>query len=215
MQHSNTSSSPITTPARLLSRTPRALPQSHPRWSDPPRLMPDGTSQRVRRAGESWILMRPGVQMSERPGIGPSPVPVLAAGGRPQAPIMQRLPETGWPAFHEMIGRVAVLERTPVFFALPEGTLRALARRLRRFTVAGGEMIICQSEPGDTLFFIEQGRCRMVIERDPGVVTVALLTEGDIFGEGACLQNKPQQASVYAQTDCTLLSLDRQSLHLV
>jgi Flp pilus assembly CpaE family ATPase len=159
--------------------------------------------------------MRPGVHLSERLGIGP-PVPVLAGGaGRPQAPMMQRLPETGWPAFHEMIGRVAVLEQAPVVFALPEGTLRALARRLRRFSVAGGEMIVCQGEPGDTLFFIEQGRCRVVIERDPGVVTVALLGEGDIFGEGACLHNKPQQASVYAQTECTLLSLDRQSMYLV
>lgn len=154
--------------------------------------------------------------MSEGPGVGPAPLPVLTGGaGQVRAPIMQRHPETGWPALHDTMARVAVLERAPVFFALPEGTLRALARRLRRFTVAAGEMLISQGEPGDTLFFIEQGRCRIVIERDPGVVTVAVLAEGDMFGESASLQNRPQQASVYAQTDCTLLSLDRQSLHLV
>ena len=46
------------------------------------------------------------------------------------------------------------------------------------------------------------------------VVTVAVLSEGDFFGEGACLLNRPQQASVFAQTDCTLLAIDRQVLDL-
>src|SRR5207247_1719315 len=63
------------------------------------------------------------------------------------------------------------------------------------------------------IFFIERGRCRVVIERPPGAVTVALLADGDFFGEAACLLSRRQQASVYAQTDCYLLALDRQSLH--
>ncbi len=134
---------------------------------------------------------------------------------RRDPPLLQRHPETGWPAYHELLGMVAVLEQAPVFFTLPERTLRALARRVRRFTVAAGQMIVAQGEPGDSLLFIESGRCRVLVERPPSAVTVAVLTDGDIFGEGACLLNRPQQASVYAQTDCTLLSLDRQSLQVV
>jgi MinD-like ATPase involved in chromosome partitioning or flagellar assembly len=114
-----------------------------------------------------------------------------------------------------MISRLDALERAPVFFSLPEQTLRALARRVRRINVAAGETVIFQGEPGDTIFFIERGRCRVMIEKPPGVVTVAVLSEGDLFGEGACLLHRPQQASVYAQTDCYLLALDRQSLHSV
>jgi pilus assembly protein CpaE len=115
-----------------------------------------------------------------------------------------------------MISRLAVLERAPVFFTFPEATLRALARRVRRLKVPAGEMIVFQGEPGDTIFFLERGRCRVVIEKPPGgVVTVAVLSEGDFFGESACLLNRPQQASVYAQTECYLLALDRQSLHTV
>ena len=120
-----------------------------------------------------------------------------------------------WPSFHDMVSRLETLERAPVFFSLPEPTLRALARRVRRISVAAGEMVISQGEPGDTIFFIERGRCRVMIERPPGVVTVAVLSEGDIFGEGACLLHRPQQASIYAQTDCFLLALDRQSMHAV
>ncbi len=114
-----------------------------------------------------------------------------------------------------MVSRLATLERAPVFFSLRDGTLRGLARHLRRLKVQAGEMILFQGEPGDTIFFIERGRCRVVIEKPPSVVTVALLSEGDFFGEGACLLDRPQQASVYAQTECFLLALDRQSFQTI
>ncbi len=158
--------------------------------------------------------MRPGTHVENRPEPGPGRL-VLSREPRWQKPILERLPEAGWPSPHEMATMVAVLEREPVFYALPESTLRAIARRLRRLRVAAGEMVVFQGEPGDTLFFIEDGRCRVVIERPPGLVTVAVLTNGDLFGEGACVLGRPQQASVYAQTECTLLALDRQSLNAV
>ena len=148
-----------------------------------------------------------------RPGgwDGPAPGrPVLTAGEHREAP---RRPDRPWPSFHDMVSRLSTLESAAVFFSLPEATLRALARRLRRIKVSAGDMIVFQGEPGDTIFIIERGRCRMVVEKPPSIVTVALLSEGDFFGEGATLLNRPQQASVYAQTDCYLLALDRQALH--
>ena len=128
---------------------------------------------------------------------------------------LERKPERGWPQYQDMLGRLAVLQRAPVFFTLSEGTLRALARRARRVRVAAGEMALYQGEPGDTVFFIERGRCRVVVEKPPTEVTVAVLSEGDFFGEAACLLNRPQQASVYAQTECILLAIDKQALHAV
>ena len=126
-----------------------------------------------------------------------------------------RKPVAPRPAFHDMASRVGTLERAPVFYTFAEGALRALARRVRRVRVAVGELVVAQGEPGDTLFFIERGRCRMVVEKPASLVTVAVLTEGDFFGEGAAILGKPQQASVYAQTECYLLALDRQSLTAV
>src|SRR5438094_3933970 len=148
-----------------------------------------------------------------RPGgwDGPAPGrPVLTAGEHREAP---RRPDRPWPSFHDMVSRLSTLESAAVFFSLPEAMLRALARRLRRIKVSAGDMIVFQGEPGDTIFIIERGRCRMVVEKPPSIVTVALLSEGDFFGEGATLLNRPQQASVYAQTDCYLLALDMQALH--
>src|SRR5437899_2766887 len=155
--------------------------------------------------------MRPRTRIGwDAPGPGR---PVLAAGEHPDT--RPRRPDRPWPSFRDMVSRLSTLESAAVFFSLPEATLRALARRLRRIKVSAGEMIVFQGEPGDTIFIVERGRCRMVIEKPPSIVTVALLSEGDFFGEGAALLNRPQQASVYAQTDGYLLALDRQALHTV
>jgi len=155
--------------------------------------------------------MRPRTRIGwDAPGPGR---PVLAAGEPRDT--QSRRPDRPWPSFHDMVSRLSTLESAAVFFSLPEATLRALARRLRRIKVSPGEMIVFQGEPGDTIFIVERGRCRMVIEKPPSIVTVALLSEGDFFGEGAALLNRPQQASVYAQTDGYLLALDRQALHTV
>src|ERR1051325_2152821 len=110
---------------------------------------------------------------------------------------------------------MSTLERAPVFFAFQDSELRAIARRLTRTRVPAGEMIACQGEPGDSIFFIERGRCRVVVEKPPSLVTVSVLSEGEFFGEGACLLGRPHQASVYAQTDCHLLALDMPNLNAV
>jgi Flp pilus assembly CpaE family ATPase len=150
------------------------------------------------------------------PGIEPGSKPALANRDRHSAQhALRRRAETDWPAYRDMIGRVAALERAPVFYAVDPSTRRALASRLRRVSVAAGDLVLCQGEPGDTIFFIEQGRCRLVVERPPSLVTVAELAAGDFFGEAACVLDQPQQASVYAVADSTLLALDRQSLHAV
>src|SRR2546430_13295546 len=137
--------------------------------------------------------------------------PVLARGEHRDAPSKRR--ERPSPSFHDMVASLSTLESAAVCFSLPEATLRALARRLRRIKVSAGDMIVFQGEPGDTIFIIERGRFRIVIEKPPSIVTVALLSEGDFFGEGAAVLNRAQQASVYAQTDGYLLALDKQALH--
>jgi len=111
-----------------------------------------------------------------------------------------------------MLERVDVLERAPVFFTLAESTIRNLARRVRQIMIEAGGAIVYQGEPGDTIFFIESGRCRVIIERPPNAVTVAVLGPGDFFGEASCVLGREQQASVIAQTDCRLVALDKQSM---
>src|SRR6266436_6393282 len=158
--------------------------------------------------------MRTGVPMTGARVIGPgNPPPVL--NGQRLGRSFNRTREqadSSWPAFHAMLERVEVLERAPVFFTLPESTIRNLARRVRQIMIAAGGAIVYQGEPGDTIFFIEAGRCRVIVERPPNAVTVAVLGPGDFFGETACMLGHDQQASVIAETDCRLVALDKQSM---
>ena len=136
-----------------------------------------------------------------RAGFG-EPTEAASRRSRPQ-------PDGEWRAYQDVVQRLKVLERAPVFFGLEAASRRALASRLRRVQFASGERVVCQGERGDSIFIVEQGLCRLVVERPPSVVSVAVLAENDFFGEGACVLNREHEASVYASTDCTLLALDR------
>ena len=158
--------------------------------------------------------MRPRMPLDAWKATGPRR-PTLVAPKRAADVAPARRPEPAGPSFHDMMSRLSTLERAPVFFGFRDSELRAIARRLRRTHVPAGEMVVGQGESGDSIFFIEQGRCRVVVEKPPSLVTVSVLSEGEFFGEGACLLGRPQQASVYAQTDCFLLALDVQNLNAV
>src|SRR5258706_3708764 len=118
----------------------------------------------------------------ERPGgrvlKGRPPRPVAELAHR-QSPRARPAADTGWPSYHDMLGRVAVLERAPLFFSLPESPLKNLARRIRQLAGSPRGIVIYQGEPGDSIFFIESGRCNWIIERPPGSATVAVHRPGD------------------------------------
>jgi len=156
-----------------------------------------------------------GIPFRGNRGISPQNRPAVLSGERSGNARSRAATVDNWPPIHTMLERVAVLERAPLFFSLPEAALRNLARRARQLAVSARGIIVYQEEPGDTIFFIESGTCKVVIEKPHGAVTVALLGPGDFFGESACLLNRAHQGSVVAQSDCRLIAIDRQSLNSV
>jgi MinD-like ATPase involved in chromosome partitioning or flagellar assembly len=133
-----------------------------------------------------------------------------------EAPPRRRRRGSKSPSPSEIASGFAVLERAAIFYALPDGMLRSIARRLRPVLVPKGSVITSQNETGDCLFFVAEGRCQLAVERAAGHrVAVAVLAEGDFFGEAACVLNEPHQASAVALADCKLLALDRASLFAV
>jgi CRP-like cAMP-binding protein len=107
------------------------------------------------------------------------------------------------------------LEQASVLFTLVDPQLRQLARRLRPIELRAGTRVVQENQAGDSLYLIERGSCRVAIETRPdNLVTVAELTEGDIFGE-TTLIDEPSAVSVITLADCRLLAVDRASLHAV
>jgi CRP-like cAMP-binding protein len=70
-------------------------------------------------------------------------------------------------------------------------------------------MIFSDAEPGEELYIIRRGAVKIVKIVNNQEVLLAVLKEGDIFGEMALLEAKPRSASAVAYEDCELLMVSR------
>lgn len=70
-------------------------------------------------------------------------------------------------------------------------------------------MIFSEGQPGDELYIIQKGSVKIVKIVDNNEVLLAVLKQGDIFGEMALLESKPRSANAVAYEDCTVLAVNR------
>lgn len=70
-------------------------------------------------------------------------------------------------------------------------------------------MICCEHEPGNELYIIQKGKIKITKVIQQKEVLLAVLKEGDIFGEMALLENKPRSASAIAFGDTKLLAVNK------
>ena len=66
--------------------------------------------------------------------------------------------------------------------------------------------IFCQGQPADSVFYLRRGKVKIAVTSDQGKeAIVAILGEGDFFGEG-CLAGQPLRiATATTLTDCNLV----------
>jgi CRP/FNR family cyclic AMP-dependent transcriptional regulator len=105
---------------------------------------------------------------------------------------------------------MTLLERVPFLAALPRDDLRWLSERVRRRRFARGDLIFQKDDPGQSLFIIESGSVRIYVPGTQGAdLTLAVMGEGDFFGDMSLLDGRPRSASAAAAADAVLLSLER------
>ncbi len=110
------------------------------------------------------------------------------------------------PAPAELEQRMRVV---PLFAGLPADALAALAGRLRLERFDAGQDVVRAGEPGDRLYVIGHGRAEVVLEQGGWERSVAVLDEGDYFGESALLTGEPRTATVRTAVPSDLYSLER------
>ncbi len=76
-------------------------------------------------------------------------------------------------------------------------------------------MIFCEHEPGNELYIIQSGKVKITKIIENKEVLLAVLKEGDIFGEMALLENKPRNASAIAYGETFLMSVNRDNFNNV
>lgn len=76
-----------------------------------------------------------------------------------------------------------------------------------------GEIVFRQDEFGDQAFLIEKGKVEIFHTHKNGHEThLAVLTEGEIFGEMALIDSNVRSATARAFTDCQLLPINKEQL---
>jgi len=75
---------------------------------------------------------------------------------------------------------------------------------------AKNQSIFVQGQVADTVFFIQKGRVKVTVMSEHGKeAVVAILNEGQFFGEG-CLNDQPlRTSSTSAMTDCQITSITK------
>jgi len=114
------------------------------------------------------------------------------------------------PTLHLGLELAGMLARVPLFATLDQEALSAVSKRLRAIIALPGETIIAQGGPADAMYFIAAGEVAVMVRSGP-----VHLKDGDFFGEGGLLENRPRNADVVAEGYVHLLMLDRRDFDLL
>ena len=91
------------------------------------------------------------------------------------------------------------LSRNPLFNGLEDFYLKDIIARAEVRTWPDRIQIITEGEAGDAVYFILSGRVKVTLYGEEGrEIVLAVLKEGDMFGELSIIDDKPRSANVEA-----------------
>lgn len=106
-----------------------------------------------------------------------------------------------------------LVQQKPLFEELTLDELSKLVGHANKRDFRAGECVLRESELGDSMFIVWSGRVSVIKGTAGGSeVEVAYLGPYEIFGEMAIVENLVRSASVRADTDCSVLEINRQNL---
>jgi CRP-like cAMP-binding protein len=107
------------------------------------------------------------------------------------------------------MSRLMFLKTVPLFEGLSLDDILSVDEIMFRKDFGAGETIVAQGDPGTSLFVLYSGTAAVRLGQGESAKLVTELQAGSYFGEMTLFDDQPRSASVVAQTNCTLLSLDR------
>ncbi len=103
------------------------------------------------------------------------------------------------------------LKQLPVLEKLDLDILTELSPYFVTETFPAGRDIVCQNDPGDRFYIIVRGKVEVwrTEDRSGEAMCMAVLQDGDYFGEITLITGFPRTATVRTATVCTCISLGR------
>jgi CRP-like cAMP-binding protein len=113
----------------------------------------------------------------------------------------------------DFFARVLFLKKAPFFAEVDTDDLRYVAQALEEQTYRAGERVFDINERGDHMYLVASGRVGISIAADPSVKEfIAVLGEGECFGEMNLLDELPRSATAHVLDDAHLLVLEKARL---
>lgn len=104
---------------------------------------------------------------------------------------------------------ISRLLQSRLFYRLPPANVVDLFKRLKPEPVAAGQRIIRRGDEADCCYMIKSGIAEVTIPGDRGPVTLALLEQGQYFGEEGLLLEGTRNADITMSSDGVLMRLDK------
>ncbi|MBI3580273.1 MAG: cyclic nucleotide-binding domain-containing protein [Ignavibacteriales bacterium] len=107
----------------------------------------------------------------------------------------------------------SLLSKVPAFANLSARELKEVAAIVHKREYQPAESVFFQGDPGLGMYIIQEGEISITIaEKDGGEKELAVLSEGDFFGELALLDESPRSATAICRTKCSLIGFFRPDL---
>lgn len=101
----------------------------------------------------------------------------------------------------------------PAFADLSARELRGVAAIVHKREYKAGEPVFYEGDPGLGMYIIREGEVSIRIAESGGEEKeLAVLSDGDFFGELALLDEAPRSATAICRTDCSLIGFFRTDL---
>lgn len=105
---------------------------------------------------------------------------------------------------------VLFIKQIPLFAPLSPSEQEMLASLLKRRSIRKDDFLFHKGDEGTALYIIYKGLIKIAVTTRRGdEVTLAMLTDGDFFGEMALLDDLPRSADAMALEDTQLYVLNR------
>ncbi len=104
----------------------------------------------------------------------------------------------------------AVLAKIPIFKDLTKREIKAIERILHRRTYETGEIIFHEGDPGVGMYIIEEGHVNITLGKQEKLL--AVLSNGEFFGEIALLSETPRTATAVSVNQSKMLGFFQSDL---
>src|SRR5436305_11310080 len=95
----------------------------------------------------------------------------------------------------------------------PTKFLATIGEGRKNLALVKKQAIFAQGDAADAVFYIQKGRVRLTVVSQTGKeATIAMLSEGNFFGEGSLAGQPLRMGSAAAMTDCQLLRIEKKAM---